>query len=62
MREIMESFLDQIVARGPELLAAVAVLVVGWLVALACALLVRVLLKKTDIDNKIAAISIQQGA
>jgi hypothetical protein len=55
MREIMDSFLDQILARGPEILAAIAILVIGWLVALAVALLVRVLLKKTDIDDRLAA-------
>ena len=55
MRGIMDSFLDQIAARGPEILAAVAILVVGWLVALAFAVLVRVLLKKTEIDDKLAA-------
>jgi hypothetical protein len=54
MRGIMESFLDQMAAKGPEILAAVAVLVIGWLVALACAVLVRVLLKKTEIDNRMA--------
>jgi hypothetical protein len=55
MRQVLESFVDQALARGPELLAAVAILVIGWLVALAVALLIRVLLKKTEIDDRLAA-------
>jgi hypothetical protein len=55
MRQILENFVDQAVARGPELLAAVAILVIGWLLAIAVALLVRVLLKRTDIDDRLAA-------
>ena len=46
MREIMDSFLNQLVVRGPEILVAVAILVVGWLVALAVAVLIRVLSEK----------------
>ena len=55
MRQVLDSFVDQALARGPELLAAVAILVIGWLVALAVALLIRVLLKKTEIDDRLAA-------
>ncbi len=55
MRQILDSFVDQALARGPEILAAVAILVIGWLVALAVALLVRVLLKKTEMDDRLAA-------
>jgi hypothetical protein len=55
MRQIVDSFVDQILARGPEILAAIAILVIGWLVALAIALLIRVLLKKTEIDDRLAA-------
>jgi small-conductance mechanosensitive channel len=39
----------------PNLLAALAVLVVGWLIALAIASLVKKLLQKTEIDDRIAA-------
>ncbi len=55
MRQVLDSFVDQVVARGPEILAAVAILVIGWLLAVAVALLVRVLLKRTEIDNRLAA-------
>ncbi len=55
MRQILDSFVEQALARGPELLAAIAILVIGWLVALAVALLVRVLLKKTEMDDRLAA-------
>lgn len=39
----------------PNLLAALAVLVVGWLIALAIAALVKKLLQKTEVDDRIAA-------
>ena len=39
----------------PNLLAALAVLVVGWLIALAVAALVKKLLQKTSIDDRVAA-------
>jgi hypothetical protein len=55
MRQIVDSFVEQALARGPEILAAVAILVIGWLVALALAVLVRVLLKRTEIDDRLAA-------
>jgi hypothetical protein len=55
MRQVFDSFVEQALARGPELLAAVAILVIGWLVALAVSLLVRVLLKKTEMDDRLAA-------
>jgi len=55
MRQIFDSFVEQALARGPEILAAIAILVIGWLVALAVALLVRVLLKKTEMDDRLAA-------
>jgi hypothetical protein len=54
MRQVFDSFVEQVIARGPEILAAVAILVVGWLLALAVALLVRLLLKKTEIDDRVA--------
>jgi hypothetical protein len=39
----------------PNLLAALAVLVVGWLIALAIAALVKKLLQKTQVDDRVAA-------
>ena len=39
----------------PNLLGALAILVVGWLVALVVAAVVRGALKRTTIDNRIAA-------
>lgn len=54
----MQAFVDQIrdLATGylPTLLLAVAVLVAGWLIALAGAALTRVILKRTTVDDRIA--------
>lgn len=53
----MENFINQLQATlsgyVPTLLAAVAVLIVGWIVALLIASLVKRLLGKTDFDNKL---------
>ena len=48
--QLKEFALDQ----GPEILIAIAILIVGWVVALLAALLVRKAFKRTEIDNKIA--------
>jgi hypothetical protein len=48
--QLKEFALDQ----GPEILIAIAILIVGWVVALLGALLVRKAFKRTEIDNKIA--------
>lgn len=54
----MRAFFDQIrdLTTGylPTLLLAVAVLVAGWLIAMVCAAMVRALLKRTTVDNRIA--------
>lgn len=54
MIEILEQLKQQLAAFGPNLLAGLAVLVVGWLVALLLAFLTRKLLGKTSMDNRIA--------
>ena len=54
MTEMLEQWKEQFVAFGPNLLAGLAVLVLGWLVALIASYLVRKLLSKTSVDNKIA--------
>jgi len=51
LREIMEP----LAAYVPNLLGALAILVVGWLVALIVAAIVRGALRRTDIDNRLAA-------
>ena len=54
MNEMIEQLRQQFTAFGPNLLAGLAVLVLGWLVALLAAFGVRKLLGKTSADNKIA--------
>jgi hypothetical protein len=54
MNEMIAQLNEQFAAFGPNLLAGLAVLVLGWLVALVAAFLVRKLLGKTSVDNKIA--------
>ena len=51
---VVESFVGEIVGYLPSLAAALAVLIVGWLVALGVSKLVQAALRKTTIDNRIA--------
>jgi len=54
MNEMIDQLAKQFVAFGPNLLAGLAVLVLGWFVALIASYGVRKLLSKTSVDNKIA--------
>ncbi len=54
LSSITETFTGELGAYLPNLAAALAVLVVGWLLALVVSRLVRAALKRTTIDNKIA--------
>ena len=54
MNEMIEQLRGQLATFGPNLLAGLAVLVLGWLVALLAALLVRKVLARTTVDNKLA--------
>src|SRR5262245_46188236 len=54
MNEMIEQLKQQFAAFGPNLLAGLAVLVLGWLVALVASAGVRKLLGKTSVDNRIA--------
>lgn len=54
MTQMIEQLKEQLAVFGPNLLAGLAVLVVGWLVALLASFLVRKGLGKTSVDNKIA--------
>ncbi len=55
MQQIMNSFVEFAVNRGPSILIAVAILIVGWIVALVIALIVRRLMNRTELDNKLVA-------
>lgn len=55
MNEMIEQLREQFAVFGPYLLAGLAVLVLGWFVALVVSYGVRKLLGKTSVDNKIAA-------
>ncbi len=54
MESIRESLVDVVGPYLPRLAAAVVVLIVGWLVALVIAAMVRAVLKRTTIDDRIA--------
>ena len=54
MNEVFEQLKQQFVAFGPNLFAGLAVLVLGWLVAILASLLVRKVLVRTSVDNKFA--------
>ena len=51
----MQDTLNNIIAFVPNLLAALAILIVGWLVALIVARLVRAGLRRTNLDNRLAS-------
>ena len=54
LRGVWESFMTEVGGYLPNLAAALAILILGWLAALLVAKLVRAGLKKTTIDNRIA--------
>jgi hypothetical protein len=54
MSELLVQLKQQFAMYGPTLLAGLAVLVLGWLAAVLASFLVRKLLSKVSIDNKIA--------
>ena len=54
MNEVLQQLRDQVAYFGPNLLAGLVVLIVGWLVALVAAFLVRKGLERVSVDNKIA--------
>ncbi len=54
MNEMLQQLREQVAGFGPNLLAGLAVLVLGWLVALLVAFLVRKGLSKVSLDNKVA--------
>ena len=55
----MQSTLNQIIgtigAYIPNLIGALAVLIIGWLIALIAATIVRGVVRRTKLDNKIAS-------
>jgi hypothetical protein len=54
MQELVVQLKEFALDQGPEILIAIAILIVGWVVALLGGLLVRKAFKRTEIDNKIA--------
>lgn len=53
--DYVQGAIQQIVQMLPNLLAAVAILIFGWLIAVIASAIVKGVLNRTDIDNKIAA-------
>ena len=53
MQEMLNKALDKFGASIPNIVGAIAVLVIGWLIAFAVAALVRTLLKRTTLDNQV---------
>lgn len=49
----MQDIVDQIKDAVPDAIGALAILIIGWILARAVALAVRSLLKRTDVDNRI---------
>lgn len=48
-------FVSQVGAYLPNLLGAIAILIIGWLIAIIVASVIQGLLKRTNVDNRIAA-------
>jgi hypothetical protein len=55
MEEFIQQIQNSIGVYLPNLLLAIGILIVGWIVALALSALTRNLLRRTNIDNRIAA-------
>jgi hypothetical protein len=55
MQEILNYLRELVTANLGQMLIALAILIVGWLIALVSAVLVRRGLKRTDFDNRIAS-------
>ncbi len=53
--DYLQTSVQQLVAFLPRLLGAVVILVIGWLIAAIAAAVVRGILNRTNIDNRIAA-------
>ena len=54
MQEIIDQLKDQFAAFGPNLMGGLLILGAGWLIALLVSFVVRKLLSKSSVDNKIA--------
>ena len=54
MREVLDVLNEFVVSRGPTILAAIGILIVGWLVAVLISLVIRGALRRTKLDNRIA--------
>ncbi|MDZ7844981.1 MAG: mechanosensitive ion channel [Anaerolineales bacterium] len=54
MPEFFQTFIDQLSGSTLNILSAFAILIVGWIVALILAAIVRKILKRTQLDDKIA--------
>ena len=54
MNQIIEQLKEAVTQFSPNLLGALLVLVVGWIIALLAAALTRRLLRRTQFDNKLA--------
>jgi len=55
MPNILSKILEEVGSYIPELLGALVILIVGWLIALILSNLVRSVLKRTELDNKIVS-------
>ncbi len=53
MQELLDRTREMVGNYVPNLLAALAILIIGWLVALALAAMVRGILKRTSVDNRL---------
>ena len=55
MQTIGNQIFEEVASYIPELLGALLILVVGWLIALVLSNIVRSVLKRTELDNKIVS-------
>lgn len=54
--QMMEQVRGPVSETGPQLLFALGILVAGWLIAMLLSLVVRLLLRKTTLDNRLASL------
>jgi len=61
MNTILANLVSTLEARLPQLLLALGILVIGWLLALLISMAIRFLLKRTEIDNRLADWIVGEG-
>lgn len=61
MEKIYDQFIDFLAANLPRLVTAIAIFVIGWIIAYAISAIIRGILKKTNLDNRLLKLNESDG-